>query len=170
MYESSDLGSKHLWQYGLEESDYPLWRMGKRIEGKKLIWFHAQALQHVFGVATYQSLWQVDGVLERKARQVDRTSRMNAVTYFRASLNERVDRAHGGGGSDLGHQQMIEEMRQCMKRIEAIDKSQRPHKGPGNVKKNPVASAGGNAYAAPLDADEEDAGESVGINTHMPLI
>ena len=34
LYESSDLGSKQLRQYGLEESDYPLWRMGKGSKAK----------------------------------------------------------------------------------------------------------------------------------------
>ena len=49
-----------------------------------------------------------------------RTSRLNALVYFRESVDVRVRQAAGAGADD-DHQHMVAQMKQCIKRIEAMD-------------------------------------------------
>ena len=162
VYENSALDRMQIQQHGLQESQVDLWRGQTKIAGKKLLMIHTEALQHIFGdktITSYPDLWRQDGAVERRARQASPTSRLNALVYFRESLDVRVGQAAGARG-DAGHQHMVSQMRQCIKRIEAMDKANLAGKGGKETKKTQKAgatAAGGNAFAALAGSDEEDA-------------
>ena len=151
-----------LQEHGLLESHFDLRRGQTKIAGKKLLMIHTEALQHIFGdrtITSYPDLWREDGAVERRARQASRTSRLNALVYFRESLDVRVGQGAGGRG-DAGHQHMVLQMRQCIKRIEAMDKANVAGKGgkeTTKTQKSGATAAGGNAFAALAGSDEEAA-------------
>ena len=128
MYESSALEHHRLHEYGLKESRYNHPKIG----GKKLVMIHTQALRQVFGdpsISGYQDLWREHGVVENRALQASRTSRLNALKHFGESLGVRVRQANSSGGADASHQSMIDDLKHCIDRIKALDKTQQPHKG-----------------------------------------
>ena len=157
-YESSALDRMQIQQHGLQESHVDLWRGQTKIAGKKLLMIHTKALQQIFGdtkISSYQDLWREDGAVERRARQASRTSRLNALVYFRESLDVRVGQG-AGAGADAGHQHMVSKMKQCIKRIEAMDQGSDARKDGKQAKKPPAMAAGGNAFAALAGSGDED--------------
>jgi hypothetical protein len=129
MYESSALDGKDLAKYGLVESGCDLWRGAARVAGKKLLMMHVEALRHVFedeSISRYQDLWKENGVIDRRAREVDKAAREAAVGHFNGSLQVRARQlAKHPGGADAGHQQMRDEMGKCIRRIEALVREDR---------------------------------------------
>ena len=159
LYEKSALDRMQIQQHGLQESHVDLWRGHTKIAGKKLLMIHTKALQHLFedaSISSYQDLWREDGAVERRARQASRTSRDNALVYFRESVDVRVRQA-ASAGADAGHQHMVAQMKQCIKRIEAMDNASDARKETKKAQKSRVSAAGGNAFAALAGSDEEDA-------------
>ena len=158
LYENSALDRMQIQQHGLQESHVDLWRGQTKIAGKKLLMIHTEALQHIFGdktITSYPDLWREDGAVERRARQASPTSRLNALVYFRESLDVRVGQG-ARAGADAGHQHMVSQMRECIKRIEAMDQGSDARKDGKQAKKPPAAAAGGNAFAALAGSDDED--------------
>ena len=158
LYENSALDRMQIQLHGLQESHFDLWRGQTKIAGKKLLMIHTKALQHIFDdtkISSYQDLWREDGAVERRARQASRTSRLNALVYFRESLDVRVGQG-AGAGADAGHQHMVSQMKQCIKRIEAMDQGSDARKDGKQAKKPPATAAGGNAFAALAGSDDED--------------
>ena len=51
---------------------------------------------------------------------------------------------------------MVSQMKQCIKRIEAMDKGSDAHKDGKQAKKPPATAAGGNVFAALAGSDDED--------------
>ena len=140
LYESSRL-DRSLQEYGLEESRYDLERQGRKVVGKKLLWIHTRALQHIFndaGISKYEDIWREEGAVERRARQASQTSRGLAVHHFGESLKERGTQAKNHG-ADKAHQGMIDAMRRCIRRIADMD---RPKALPKSTNMNPPAPAG----------------------------
>ena len=158
LYEGSALERHRLHEYGLKESRYN----HPKIAGKKLVMIHTQALRLVFGEASisgYQDLWCEHGVVEKRALQTSRTSRLNALKHFGESLGVRVRQANSSGGADASHQGMIDDMKHCIDRIKALDKTQQQHKGEQKAApKQPAKPGAGNSFAALLgssDSSEE---------------
>jgi len=117
LYEASTINGNDVKKYGLEESDYDLWRGSTKVAGKKLLRIHTAALQHMFGdvsISGYASLWKVGGAVDKKAELADSIAHESAVTHFRDSLNVRQRQ----GGGDGGHQQMLDDMLHCIDRLD----------------------------------------------------
>ena len=66
-------------------------------------------------------------------------------------------RQAAGAGADDDHQHMVAQMKQCIKRIEAMDVASDARKETKKTQKSRVSAAGGNAFAALAGSDEEDA-------------
>ena len=84
---------------------------------------------------------------------------MNALKHFGDSLGVRVRQANSSGGADASHQGMIDDMKHCIDRIKALDKTQQQHKGEQKAApKQPAKPGAGNSFAALLgssDSSEE---------------
>ena len=96
--------------------------------GKKLLYIHKEALRKVFGdtsIHSYQDLWKVGGVVERAARRADSIARSSALQHLRESLSVRKGQAQESGHADTGHQQMSDEMEECIGRIEMMVREDR---------------------------------------------
>ena len=157
LYESSEIDGKRVLEYGLEESRYDLWRGHTKVAGKMLLMIHRAALREVFddaSICSYQDLWKVGGAVEKGARRASSTSRKLAVHHFRTSLNIRTGQAKSGH-ADLGHQQMGDEMQECIGRIERMDN--KPTQAPKRQKtETKGVGASINAFALLGEDEEED--------------
>ena len=123
MYEKGGLDGKSVREYGLEESEKDLWRGRTKVAGKKLLYIHKEALRQEFGdtsIYRYQDLWKVGGAVERAARRADSIARFSALQYLRESLSIRKGQAQESGHADTGHQQINDEMEECIGRIEGM--------------------------------------------------
>jgi hypothetical protein len=178
MYEKGGLDGKSVREYGLEESEKDLWRGRTKVAGKKLLYIHKEALRQVFGdtsIYSYQDLWKVGGVVERAARRADSIARSSALEYLRESLSVRKGQAQESGHADTGHQQMSDEMEECIGRIEGMVREDRlkqslkegkTHKacgdtGSSNASKKSKGAAIANPFAL-LAADDDNDGSEQG--------
>ena len=66
-------------------------------------------------------------------------------------------RQAAGAGADDDHQHMVAQMKQCIKRIEAMDQANVAGRETKKAQKSRVSAAGGNAFASLAVSDEEDA-------------
>ena len=145
LYEKGDLDRKSVKEYGLEESDKDLWRGRTKVAGKKLLFFRREALRKVFGdtsIHSYQDLWKVGGAVERAARRADSIARSSALQHWRQSLSVRKGQAQESGHADTGHQQMRDEMEECIGRIEMMVREDRKKQ---LLKEGKAHAAGSNA-------------------------
>ena len=148
LYEKGGLDRKSVKEYGLEESDKDLWRGRTKLAGKKLLYIHKEALRKVFGdtsIHSYQDLWKVGGVVERAARRADSIARSSALQHLRESLSVRKGQAQESGHADTGHQQMRDEMEECIGRIEMMVREDRQKQSLKEGKAHTACGAGSNA-------------------------
>jgi hypothetical protein len=118
------------------------------VAGKKLFYIHKEALRKVFGDASihsYQDLWKVGGVVESAARRADSIARSSALQHLRASLSVRKGQAQESGHADTGHQQMRDEMEECVGRIEMMVREDRQKQSLKVGKAHTACGAGSNA-------------------------
>ena len=71
-------------------------------------------------------------------------------------MDVRVGQA-ARAGADAGHQHMVAQMKQCIKRIEAMDNASDARKETKKTQNSHATAAGGNAFAALAGSDAEDA-------------
>jgi hypothetical protein len=162
LYEKSGLDRKSVKEYGLQESDKDLWRGRTKVAGKKLLYIHKEALRQVFGDASihsYQDLWKVGGVVERSARRADNIARSSALQHLRESLSIRKGQAQESWHADTGHQQMRDEMEECIGRIEMMVREDRQKQSLKEGKTHTACGAGSNASQ-----------KSKGTGMAMPLL
>jgi len=148
LYEKGGLDRKSVKEYGLEESDKDLWRGRTKVAGKKLLYIHKEALRKVFGdtsIHSYQDLWKVGGVVERAARRADSIARSSALQHLRESLSVRKGQAQESGHADTGHQQMRDEMEECIARIKMMVREDRQKQSLKEGKAHTACGAGSNA-------------------------
>ena len=126
-YQASQLHGKGLKEYvkkyGLMQSGCDLRVGGAKVTGKKLLMIRVEALRVVFrdpSIFKYHDIWRVGGAVDKQARLADSSARALALQHFRASLAIRTGQAARYGPLDVGHQQMIDEMEHCIRRIASM--------------------------------------------------
>ncbi len=132
----------------MEESDKDLWRGRIKVAGKKLLYIHNEALRKVLGdtsIRSYQDLWKVGGVVERAARRADSIARSSTLQPLSESLSVRKGQAQESGHADTGHQQTIDEMEECIGRIEMMVREDRQKQSLKEGKAHTACAAGSNA-------------------------
>ena len=96
-------------------------------------------------IHSYQDLWKVGGVVERAARWADSIARSSALQHLRESLSVRKGQAHESGHADTGHQQMRDEMEECIGRIEMMVREDMQKQSHKKGKTHTACGAGSNA-------------------------
>ena len=93
-----------------------------------------------------------------------KVSRLNAVVYFRQSLSVRDRQATGVNAADTSHQRMVQQMRRCIERIEAMNHASFVRTVGMETKKTPATAAGGNLYAVLAGSDPEVDGDDMEVD------
>ncbi len=84
-------------------------------------------------------------LVEGATRRADSIARSSVLQHLRESLSVRKGQAQESGHADMGHQQMSDEMEECIGRIEMMVREDRQKQSLKEGKEHTACGAGSNA-------------------------